>query len=243
MLSGLLSAIQFMTIIPLGSTRPFDPVRAVPFFPMAGLVIGAGLAMVDGVSGTFWSAGATAAVDIAFLAAISGALHLDGLADTADGLYGRRTPERALEIMKDSRIGAIGMIVTVLCLWLKWAGLKDLADHRLWCLVAVPAYARAAVLFGMRYLPYGRPAGGTGSAFFEKPMRPAHFWGLIPLLLLSFLTGWQALTLNVAFALLVSAILIFYRRRMGCVTGDMLGAMIEICEAALFLFLAAGEGR
>jgi adenosylcobinamide-GDP ribazoletransferase len=237
---GLLSALRFLTILPLGRDEHFDPHKAIPFFPLAGIVIGLALIVVDRVAVTLWSPATAALLDLLFLAAISGGLHLDGLADTADGMYGRRAPQRALEIMKDSRIGAIGMLVTVSCLAVKWAGLAGIDHQRAFCLLVIPAFARASVLFAMVTLPYGRPQGGTGHAFFAKPLSIGDFWGIALVVTLSLLTGWKLFVLNTGFVLLVAALVIFYRRRMGCVTGDMLGAMIEICEAVLFLLAAAG---
>jgi len=109
--TGLRSAIQFLTIIPCGRGHDFDARAALPFFPLCGLLIGVLLVMVDAMATLVWPRPVVALLDVIALAAISGALHLDGVADTADGLYGHREPEQALAIMKDSRIGAMGSIV------------------------------------------------------------------------------------------------------------------------------------
>ena len=239
--SGLFSALRFLTIAPLGREDRFDPRQALPYFPLAGAVIGLGLVVVDRFVGALWSPATAALLDVIFLAVVSGGLHLDGLADTADGLYGRRTPQRALEIMKDSRIGAMGMLATVACLAVKWAGLSAIADQRAFFLLVIPAFARAAVLFPVATLPYGRPEGGTGRAFFAKPLRVGDFWGVGLVVALSLMTGWKLFLLNTGFALLVAVLVLYYKRRVGCVTGDMLGAMIEICEATLFLLAASGR--
>ena len=208
---------------------------------MAGLLIGLFLLAVDTMALKFWSTTTCAVIDVAFMAWITGGLHLDGLADTGDGLYGRRPVEKALLIMKDSRIGAIGMILAVCCLGLKWAGLNSLAENRSWLLVLIPAYARSGVLFGMRLLPYGRPQGGTGHRFFDTPLTPMDFWGLGVVVILSVFIGWTSLILNIGFLATVGITLWFYKRRMACITGDMLGALIELTETALFLILAAGR--
>lgn len=238
----LLSAVQFLTVIPIGRPGKFDAVRIVPFFPLVGLFIGALVAAVDTAAGHLWSRPVTGLLDVVALAAITGSLHLDGLADTADGLYGRRTPEQALAIMKDSRVGAIGLVVVVCCMAIKWAGIAGIENNRLFWLLIVPSYARAAVLFGIRSLPYGRPGGGTGLAFFEQTLGIRQFWSFGLVVLLSFAGGWASVGLNLGLAVLVCAILLFYRSKIGCVTGDMLGALIEICEAGLFLILSAWSG-
>jgi adenosylcobinamide-GDP ribazoletransferase len=236
---AFLSAMQFLTIIPIPARIPFSAESATPFFPVIGLVIGLLLCWIDRAALMLWEPSVAAAIDVIVLVAVSGALHLDGLADTADGLYGRRPPDLALAIMKDSRIGSMGMIAVVLCLAAKWGGIYGLNIHRVTALVLVPAYSRAAVLFGMRLLPYGRPQGGTGQVFFQTPLKVMDFWAFLLVVLLSLSLGVKALAANIGFLVLVVLLLGFYRRRMGCITGDMLGAMIEVTEAALFLILSA----
>jgi adenosylcobinamide-GDP ribazoletransferase len=243
MLRSFLSGIQFLTIFPCGSVAVFDAGRTMPFFPLCGLLIGMLLVAVDTAASFFWGRPAVAVIDVLALVVISGALHLDGLADTADGLYGRRTPERALSIMKDSRIGAIGMVAVICCLSVKWAGLSSLHEHRLYELLLIPAFARSSVLFGIRWLPYGRPDGGTGRAFFEQPLRMLDFWGVALLSALAcLLSGWRALWIISGFAVLVFSVLLYYRHKINCITGDMLGALIEIQEAGLFLLASAVNG-
>jgi adenosylcobinamide-GDP ribazoletransferase len=170
---------------------------------------------------------------------VTGAFHLDGLGDTADGLYGHWDRARALEIMKDSRIGTMALVAVVVCLAVKAVGIAGLEQDRWLVLLLVPAYARGAMVFGIRGLPYGRSAEGTGHDLFATPLTTASFAGLIPVVLLSFLLGGRALVLILTFVTVVFLTLAFYRRKMGCITGDMLGALTEITEAVLFLVMAA----
>jgi adenosylcobinamide-GDP ribazoletransferase len=239
---GLWSAIQFLSIIPACRELTFNARSALPFFPIVGLLIGAVLACIHAITGIFWPGQVVALLDVITLAVLTGALHLDGLADTADGLYGQRDPETAMAIMKDSRIGAMGTVSVICCLAVKWAGLAHISSpHAVWLLL-VPAYARASVLFGIRSLPYGRPQGGTGFAFFREPIQTKDFWGIGLIFCASFFAGWGFVSLNLGFALLVFLTLKWYRKKIGCITGDMLGAMIEMTEAGLFLCAAARWG-
>jgi adenosylcobinamide-GDP ribazoletransferase len=237
---GLQSAIQFITIVPAGPDADFDAGAMLPFFPVVGLIIGALVSAVDHIGLLLWTPAVAAVVDVVFLAAITGALHLDGLGDSGDGLLGHHPPEKALAIMKDSRIGAMGLVAVVTVLALKAAGIAALGEQRLLVLVLVPAYARAGMLFGMRFLPYGRPAGGLGQGFFENPLTWKAFGGFALVVALSLALGPAALLLNAAFAVVTAAMIGFYRWRLGCITGDMLGAMTEVTEAVLFLAAAAG---
>ncbi len=239
-MNGFLAALQFLTILPSGRTRPFLPGKMVPFFPVVGLILGLVLSGFDWVVGQYWPRPAAAVLDVFFLVMVTGAFHLDGLADTADGLYGRHPVEKALTIMKDSRVGAMGVVAITSVLAIKWAGLASLTDHRQWLLIIVPCYARASMLLGMKFLPYGRPAGGTGHAFFASPPKVSALWGLLPAVVISGLFGWKGFWLNVSFLMLTAATLYFYKRRLNCITGDMLGAMGEMCESGLFLLISMG---
>ncbi|MEJ2038890.1 MAG: adenosylcobinamide-GDP ribazoletransferase [Desulfosarcinaceae bacterium] len=229
-----------MTVIPVPLRAPFSARAATPYFPVVGLLIGLLVCLVDKLALMFWPPLVASILDVTALALLSGALHLDGLADSADGLYGHRPREDALAIMKDSNIGAMGTVAVILCLAAKTGGIRFLQDIRPAALILVPAYARATVLFGMRFLPYGRPQGGTGHAFFQAPLKTKDFWAVLLLVPVSLVLGAKALSLNLGFIVLSAATLWFYRRRMGCITGDMLGAMIEVMEAGLFLILSAG---
>ncbi len=236
----LLAALQFITVIPIRRSVPFVPSRMIPMFPVVGLILGAGLVAVDGVASLLWSRPVASLLDVVFLVTVTGGFHLDGLGDTADGLYGHRSREAALAIMKDSRVGAMGLLAMVCGLGIKWAGIAGLDAHRTLMLFIIPAYSRGAMLFGFRYLPYGRPEGGTGHAFFDDPLPPSGLVWLLPAVLLSLLAGPAAIIVNLAFAGLVIAVLTAYARRIGCITGDMLGAQCEITEAGLFLMVTAG---
>lgn len=241
-MKNLVSAIQFITRIPVGAPGTFEPSGMIPYFAVVGLLIGLLLAAFDHVVSRFWSGHMTAILDGIFLVWITGAFHLDGLGDTADGLYGNRPREKALRIMKDSHIGAMALVTVVSALAVKWGAIADLDRHRALFLILIPAYARGSMLFGFRFLSYGRPEGGTGHAFFETRLRLRDFWALSIPAGLSAFAGIPGLLVTLAFIVTVAGILHFYRRRMGCITGDMLGAMTEITEAALFAAAAAAGG-
>jgi adenosylcobinamide-GDP ribazoletransferase len=236
------AALRFLTVLPGGRATGFDAGAMVPWFPVVGLVLGVLLAAADLLAGRWWGPNTVAVIDVMTLAALSGALHLDGLADTADGLFSHRPREAKLAIMKDSRIGSMGVIALVAVLALKWCGLAEIEENRDLLLLIVPAYARGGVIFAMRLLPYGRPSGGTGLAFFDRRPGVGAFWALAATAILALALGPQALVLNAAFALITAGLIAFYRRQLGCVTGDMLGAMIEVTEAGLFLVAATGGG-
>jgi adenosylcobinamide-GDP ribazoletransferase len=234
------SAIQFMTVLPAGRAGEFDAAGMVPWFPVVGLLLGGLLALFDALAVRWWSLPTTAVLEVILLTVMTGAFHLDGLGDTADGLFSHRPREKILEIMKDSRIGAMGVVAICSVMAVKWAGLSELEDHRPLLLILVPAYARSAILIAMRFLEYGRPGGGTGLPFFSRTLGLRRFWGVAVTVALSIGLGPGAVWLNLAFFLMAAAVIGYYSKRLGCVTGDMLGALTEITEAALFLVAATG---
>jgi adenosylcobinamide-GDP ribazoletransferase len=236
---NLIAALQFITILPMGKQKKFDAKGMVFFFPIVGIIIGVMVSLFDQAVARLWSPPVVALLDVIFLVMITGAFHLDGLGDTADGLYGHRDKQTALAIMKDSRVGVMGLVAIICGLSIKWAGIMGLTGHRSLFLIVIPAYARASMLFGMRFLAYGRIDGGTGKPFFESRIKLSCFLSLLLPIFISFYLGWRTILLNGAFVFLVIVILIYYKRKINCITGDMLGAMTEVTEAGLFLAVSA----
>jgi adenosylcobinamide-GDP ribazoletransferase len=235
-----ISAIQFITIIPVGRADTFEPPKMIPYFPIVGLFLGLLTFFFDQLTTALWSRPVASLLDILFLAVLTGAFHLDGLGDSADGLLGQRSKEKAFTIMKDSRLGTMGLVAIVFGLALKWAGIAGLDANRALLLVIVPAYARAGMLFGMRFLEYGRPEGGTGRDFFKTKLEWTAFWGVTAPVVMSVFLGWTAFWLNLSFVALTTLLIWYYKQRVGCITGDMLGAMAEILESGLFLLVSMG---
>lgn len=243
-ISDLRSALVFITILPAGRHVAYSPMGMIRFFPVVGLIIGALLVLWDlGVS-QLWASPVAALLDLIFLVVITGAFHVDGLGDTADGIFSHRSRERALEIMKDSRIGMMGLVAVGCVLALKLAGIWSLKStgtpfQTLGLLFIVPAYSRAAMIVGIKFFNYGRTGTGTGKDLFERPLLWKDFaYCLIPLFFSLFL-GYKGLILNLVFCLGLGLILLFYKKKMNCITGDMLGALSEVLEALLFLGVGA----
>ncbi len=248
---------MFITILPAGSNVPFSPTGMIRFFPVVGLILGATLVFIDTVASYFWSSPVVSLIDVVMLVILTGAFHLDGLGDAADGLFSHRSKERALEIMKDSRTGMMGLVAIFLSLAVKIAGIYSVKSlqygicdlpsnstealfinfETATILFIVPAYARAGMLFGIRYFKYGREKG-TGHDLFEKRLPFEDFIFLSVPIFISLILGVKGLIINVAFVLTIFMIILFYKKKMGCITGDMLGAMCEVTES--ILFLAAG---
>lgn len=236
----LKSAIQFLTILPVGKLSSFDAKKTIPYFPIVGILLGILISAFDRIAFHLWPMPVVSLLDVILLAILTGALHIDGLGDTADGLLGHRPKEKVLSIMKDSRIGVMGLVAIIFGLAVKWGGIMSLNENRNLILILVPAYSRCGMIFGIKFLPYGRSGGGTGFDFFKETVKPFYFLSLIIPVFLSFFLGLKGIIIFSGFITITAVILYYYKRRMGCITGDMLGAMTEITESLLFLLVSAG---
>lgn len=241
--ADLRACMAFITILPTGKNPVYSPVGMIRFFPVVGLIIGTLLVITDFLASMVWPAPAAALVDLIFLVAVTGAFHLDGLGDTADGIFSHQSRERALEIMKDSRTGMMGLVAVVLGLAAKLAGIWSVKIscspvQAMAILLLVPSFSRASMILGIKYLKYGRKGRGTGKDLFDRPLNSKDFYLCLIPLGFALLLGYKGLILISGFALGCVAILKFYEQKMNCITGDMLGAMTEVMEA--LLFMAAG---
>lgn len=241
----LLAAIQFLTRIPTSQLAGFDPdwiSRSARFFPLVGQMVGALAAAVFFAASQVWPPLVAALLAIAAGALVTGGFHEDGLADTADGLGGGQTPERRLEIMKDSRTGTYGVLALALTLGLKAAALASLQPLAgALGLLAAHGAARGASVIAMRALPYAR--GLDVSKWKPSPtglhageVATALALAAWPLLLLS---GPQVLAGLALGGLLALGPALAARRLIGGQTGDVLGAVEQMFELGFLLGLAA----
>lgn len=242
-INNLISAIQFITILPVGKKIIYSPLGMIKYFPVVGLILGAMLCMFDQIAVLLWPKPVVAMLDVVFLIIVTGAFHLDGVGDAADGLLGHRDRDKVLHIMKDSTIGVMAFAAISCCLALKWGGIASLFEipdiKRVILLFIIPAYSRGSMIFGLKFLKYGR-SKGTGHDLFKDDTFPISNFSFLALpIVLSLFLGLQGLLLNIFFIIIVIIILIYYKIRMNCITGDMLGAMTEITESMLFILVSA----
>jgi adenosylcobinamide-GDP ribazoletransferase len=208
------------------------------WFPAVGLLLG-GIA-----GGVLWLVsdatsplvGAVAALVV--LALLTGALHLDGLADAADGLLGGATPERRLAIMRDSRVGSFGVVAVVLVVLGDWAALSGMAPLRaLAALLAAAAMARLAVVCVLVWLPYVRPQGLGAAARGARPLGDLVVAGLTAALPIAL--DWRhGVLAAVLVALSTVCLAALARGRVGGATGDVYGAVVEVGQLAALVSFA-----
>lgn len=240
MIRGFFSALAFLTILPVPDVLKSRKENGMfAGYPAAGLVIGALLAAaVAGAAGLFPPA-VSAAVLVGVSLLVTGAIHLDGLADCADAFYSRRDREAVLRILKDPRIGTMGGAAIGLSLLVRAVSFMSLPTGVL--VLALPVasmFSRGAVLAALRLLPYVRVESGIISA--SPRTAPTAGNGLVVLAAASSLVAAVLLPVPVGAALI--ALALFWRlswSRIGGCTGDVLGATIEIAEIVFFLALSA----
>ena len=160
-LGGALVALRYLTILPLPQSRVAGDIgRAAGWFPVVGLALGACLALASLAADRVVPPGVGAMLLVVLWAASTGGLHLDGLADTCDGLGGGWSRERTLSIMRDARSGPYGVTAIVLVLGLKAAALASLPEGLAWrALVLAPVLGRAGPLLLVALCPAARPEG------------------------------------------------------------------------------------
>jgi adenosylcobinamide-GDP ribazoletransferase len=231
-------AFQFLTRLPVPplTFAPDGLARSVKFFPLVGLVIGSGAALLQKVVGPHLGRPASAVVVLLFLVLITGCLHEDGLADVADSLGGRN-PEQRLTILRDSRIGAYGAAALVFSLLSRAVLLAGLPmEHFTAYLISAHVLCRWSTLPLSYYLPPARESEGQGARIAKLTSAPSLIIGS----LFTIVTVVVALR-KAAIAPVLSAIAIpllsslFYMRKFGGITGDCFGATNQLTEIAVYL--------
>jgi adenosylcobinamide-GDP ribazoletransferase len=244
----LVDAIRFLTIMRVRDTEsasaPDWLARAMKFFPLVGAGVGLASALVLLIANELWSPVVSALLAVAASIVLTSALHEDGLADAADAFGGGWTVEKRLAIMKDSRIGTYGALALGIGVALRVAAI---ADMPMWAgpaaLIAAHAAARAMPAFAMNHLGYAGETAAMKVNYAEVAVRPDEIrFGLVvvavaalPLALVSLkavLVGW------ICGAVLAWLLAKWSRRLIGGYTGDVLGAVVQVCEIGFLLGVA-----
>ena len=229
MLKPLLIALQFLTRLPVKAEgwSDRDIGRSMLFYPLVGLLLGLALASVmAALHGA--APGVVAAVLLALWVVATGALHLDGLADSADAwIGGFGDPQRTLDIMRDPRCGPVAVAVVAVVLIAKFAALEALIATNAWLAVATaPVLGRTVVPLLFVTTRYVR-SGGVGAVLAKRLPRKAAVAIVVCFALLGGVASLgMALTAGIVFVVLRAVMV----RRIGGTTGDTAGAMVELVE-------------
>lgn len=235
---GFPGAVGFLTCLPWRDADGPEA-RTAAWFAPVGAFIGLAVGVVWAAAGELWPALVAATLAVVADAALTGMLHLDGLADAGDGLLPPLDRPRRLLVMADPHTGAFGMVVVVLVLLLRVATLSSLEPDPL-LLAGVWAAARAAMGVALATLPYARPEGGLASAFIATPLAPSLIGGGLALVLTVAAGGVpHGLAAAAGLVLGAAAVLGLATRRLGGFTGDVLGATGVVAETSALLLATA----
>ncbi|MET0852845.1 MAG: adenosylcobinamide-GDP ribazoletransferase [Candidatus Rokuibacteriota bacterium] len=242
-MAALILAVRFLTVVPMPgreATGPGAIGRAAWWFPVVGVLLGLALAAADWALAPIFPPLVVAALVVALWKAATGGIHLDGLADCLDALGGGNR-ERRLTIMRDHRIGVFAAAGLALVLLLAVAAVAELpASLRATALIAAPALGRIAPALAGACFPSATPGQGSGADFLIGLSRwagPAQLAVAVALAPLVLWPGGLALVAAAAGAALAWSA--FMARRLGGVTGDVLGGAVECGELAALLAAAA----
>ena len=239
-MKGFFAAMQFLTILPVPSSLSGGEktlARSIFYFPLVGLMIGLIAAAFDYAVCRALPILPASVLTIVILIALTGGLHMDGLADTADGFFSARPREKMMDIMRDSRIGVMGVLAVVSVMLLKITLLTIIFSPLRWIVILLmPLAGRSAIVTLMTALPYARLEGGLATLFTGN-----HSWlhVLWTWALFIAVAGLLAKEIGLAGALLALVITAFCGRfnygKIGGYTGDTLGAACELAEIAPLL--------
>ena len=232
-------AAAFLTILPVAPARTesaADVAASFGWFPLVGFILGLALCALDWILKPLFGDAMRAVWIVMILAAITGALHLDGLADTGDALAAGTDRAGVLDILRDSRIGTFGAIALIFVIVLKvFAIAGSVGPQRYAAIYMAPGLARWAMVAMTSGLDYLR-ADGAGSAMLARDRRRnlkvatiTSVIALIPVVM------FHALRASVIAAVVTLVLRSFYRRWLGGVTGDLIGAAGEIVETAVLI--------
>ncbi len=237
-----LIALRFLTIFPLGKVEKVtaeEMASSMGYFPLVGLGLGIILVLGNYILSPLFPRSVVDVILLALLVVSTGALHLDGFADTLDGLAGGRTREEILAIMRDSRTGAVGVIGLIFLLLLKFFSLNSISlTLKVPALLLMPVIARWSLVLMSLFSRYSREGSGVGRCFPDFVGRE-QLWGatIFTLLASVIFLGWRGITIFILVALLTFLYTLYFNRKLRGVTGDIFGATNEINEVALLLLV------
>ncbi|MCY3878291.1 MAG: adenosylcobinamide-GDP ribazoletransferase [Rhodobacteraceae bacterium] len=240
-LSDIIAAIGFLTRIPVGDGDSPSQAEGAWAWVVAGCVVGLIAGTAAAVVLALSSSPILGAIcGLIVLVLLTGGLHEDGLADTADGLWGGDSPSRRLEIMHDSRIGAYACMALTIVFLARFAGIAEASGsfNPIAVFTASAVVSRAVMLVSMHLVPFARE-DGMAVAFGRPPARAAAAGAALAAIIALICVGLQAFPMILAAALAGAALGFAVHRLTGGHTGDSLGATQQVAEIACLLCLAA----
>ncbi len=213
------------------------------FFPLVGLVIGLLLALGNHLFSLILPKPLVLWLTLGLLVFLTRGLHLDGFSDTVDGLATGGTKEKILEVMRDSRIGAFGVIGLILLFGAKYLALDHLSTSSIpYSLILMTVMGRNAMVLVCYRSPYARPEGGLGKPFAENlRFREVTLSSILTFGIVLWLIGLKGVVIFLGIVLFGLGYRLFFKKRLGGITGDILGAANEVAELLCLILLIVLE--
>jgi adenosylcobinamide-GDP ribazoletransferase len=245
-LNAFLVALGFLTRIPVpgdSNINSHSLSRSIIFFPIVGGIIGAVNAGLYLILKPFLPMSVLGIFIVALPIFMTGGIHFDGLLDTCDGLFSGRSRERSLEIMRDSRVGSMGVIAGILNVMLRYSILIELPGAILPVLLITQAMTgRWVMSMALHFFPYARKDGGLGQGFTEgKKIIYITLSSVFALLITLLINGVAGILIALIVASLSILIAIWVVRKIGGLTGDVYGALNEVAENIFLLLWLVGS--
>ncbi len=245
-MKDFLRALSFLTILPMGRfslPKEKELARSMAFFPLTGLVIGLLLALGYYLLSFLFPNPLVLLLIIGLLALLTRGLHLDGFADTLDGLASGGTKEKILEVMRDSRIGAFGVIGLILLIGAKYLALDQISTSSIYySLILMAVVGRNAMVLVCYRSPYARFSEGLAKPFLENlRTREVLISSALTFGIAFLLIGVKGIAISLGIGLFSLGYRLFFLKKLGGVTGDILGAANELAELLCLLLLVILE--
>jgi adenosylcobinamide-GDP ribazoletransferase len=238
---GFVTALRFLTIIPLLRRREISPEevgRSIVYFPLVGVIIGLILFFLSWLLGLLLPPALVNVLLVVSLVVLSGGLHLDGFVDTCDGIGGNKTVAERWQVMADSRVGAFGIIGVSSLLLVKYVALSNVpASWLVPTLLLMPVISRWAMVYAVFAYPYAKPSG-LGKVFKQGASRPRFTIAtVITLVLAVILAQLPGLLIMFATWVIVMAVAFYLKGKFGGLTGDTYGAINEVAEVLVLILV------
>jgi adenosylcobinamide-GDP ribazoletransferase len=245
MLTSFHFALSFLTTLPFPFKKSLSAreiAASLSWFPLVGFLLGLIISLVFYLFTPLLPRQINSVIILIIMVLLTGGFHLDGLADTADGFLSARShPEDILNIMKDSSIGTMGALGLILVLLLKYTTISQLPDQMVIpCLILLPAYGRFTIVILAYLASYARKEGGLGEAITQQvSSHEIVYASAFTIMGTLLLTGFKGFLVLIILTFYTWGIKIYATRRIGGITGDLLGFCCESSEAlALVCWIA-----
>jgi len=242
-MNGLISALQFLTIVKIKNDidENYLPTSLI-FFPLVGLIIGLFASTLNLSLSLFFKPLFSDILTVFFTIFLTGGIHIDGVADTFDGIFGGKDKEKILEIMRDKNIGSFGAIAIIFFILLKIFLINVMPEELKFQAICVfPAFGRWAIVLSLFSFRYARETGKARIFFDGINWKIFTFSTILFLILISLFFSPILILLLLPLMAFTFLLNIFFTKKIGGLTGDTLGTINELNEILFLLFISNGK--